>query len=123
MKYRFSGPPRICDRPECKQEFKPRAHNQRFCSLACKSSQAMADFKTRNPKYWDNYQTEKRLNATKKLPKPPYNSKLCSYCNKPLGRTFNVLRHKACQEKASHLEGMEIYAVYSVKRNGHYAPN
>ena len=51
-----------------------------------------------------------RLGGTRRTPdslKPKYNKRPCEYCGRPLGRTFNVRRHKNCVEKASHLIGID----------------
>ena len=125
MRYHYTGAPRICERPDCGKTYKPKSHNQRFCSKACKHAVIMDDFKSKNPKYWQQYAERKRQNAIKTptVIKPAYNPKPCCLCKRPLGRTANRFFHPDCHRRISHLEGVDCFEVTKYQRNGHHVPN
>jgi len=111
MTYHFTGEPRTCK--QCGATYTPNSNNQKYCSVKCKMTVSMANFKGKNPEYWASYLKEKRLNTIKKPGpiKPAFNPKPCQYCRKPLGSTFNHWYHPDCLSKITKLTGIEEVGV------------
>lgn len=107
MSYNYYGPIRCCEDPGCGKPYKPKTHNQKYCSTKCKQRMTKAEFKRRNPEYWVQYMRRRKEDRIKKPRdlKPPYKAEKCKLCKRALGHTWNRNYHNACLSRISKVFG------------------